>query len=310
MAAERAPPPWRIPPSSGKSAGDRRLSASDRQNTRGSTASLLAVLPWSVALAATGRQGQNDPQSTWFLVENLLRGPQEKRYVENWCVCRFLLSTHGLASLFSTRGVVRRFPARGQSLSVDRGEYQMSRVCAWIFLLVFRLRVVLRGCASKFRPHGRRRVDFSWGVGRRCPCEAVRQSFDLMAGVASISPWKLGGVVLARPCVKVLISRQVSRRFLLGSRAALSLRGRASKFRSSRRRRVDHRRCAAFFLSRNKLCVEKVGARSVQVEERSLFGPETSGNRRQALSKPLESTFTARQEFSKAAGQQQGSSPL
>ncbi|KAJ1140751.1 hypothetical protein NDU88_007089 [Pleurodeles waltl] len=33
------------------------------QNARGSTASLLAVLPWSVALAATGRQGQNDPLS-------------------------------------------------------------------------------------------------------------------------------------------------------------------------------------------------------------------------------------------------------
>ncbi|KAJ1214280.1 hypothetical protein NDU88_001903 [Pleurodeles waltl] len=103
----------------------------------------------------------------------------------------------------------------------------MSRVCAWIFLLVFRLRVVLRGCASKFRSHGRRCVDFSCGVGRR-----------------------------------------------------------------------------------NKLCVEKFGARSVQEEERSLFGPKTSGNRRQALSKPLESTFTARQEFSKAAGQQQGSTPL
>ncbi|KAJ1140391.1 hypothetical protein NDU88_006744 [Pleurodeles waltl] len=143
----------------------------------------------------------------------------------------------------------------------------MSRVCAWIFLLVFRLRVVLRGCASKFRSHGRRRVDFSCGVGRRCPCEAVRQSFDLTAGVASISPAESGGVVLARPCVKVLISRQVSRRFLPGSRAALSLRGRASKFRSSRRRRVDQRRCAAFFLPRNKLYVEKFGALSVQEEE-------------------------------------------
>ncbi|KAJ1206116.1 hypothetical protein NDU88_001525 [Pleurodeles waltl] len=106
----------------------------------------------------------------------------------------------------------------------------MSRVCAWIFLLVFRLRVVLRGCASKFRSHVRRRVDFSGGVGRRCPCEAVRQTFDLTAGVASISPGKSGGVVLARPCVKVSISRQASRRFLLRSRAALSLRGRASKF--------------------------------------------------------------------------------
>ncbi|KAJ1189106.1 hypothetical protein NDU88_005857 [Pleurodeles waltl] len=63
----------------------------------------------------------------------------------------------------------------------------MSRVCAWIFLLVFRLRVVLRGCASKFRSHGRRRVDFSLEVGRRCPCEAVRQSFGRPKCVASIS---------------------------------------------------------------------------------------------------------------------------
>ncbi|KAJ1214391.1 hypothetical protein NDU88_002010 [Pleurodeles waltl] len=133
----------------------------------------------------------------------------------------------------------------------------MSRVCAWIFLLVFRLRVVLQGCVSKLRSHSRRRVDF---------------------------------------CSR--------------GRMALSLRSRASKFRSSRRRRVDHRRCAAFFSPRNKLCVETFGAQSVQVKKISLFGPETSGNRTQALSKPLESTFTARQEFSKAAGQQQGSSPL
>ncbi|KAJ1199570.1 hypothetical protein NDU88_003404 [Pleurodeles waltl] len=133
----------------------------------------------------------------------------------------------------------------------------MSRVCAWILRLVFRLRVVPQGCASKFRSHSRRRVDFP--------------------------------------------SR---------SRAALSLRGRASKFQSPRRRRVDQRRCAAFFSPRNKLCVKIFSARRVQMKKRSLFGPETSGNRRQALSKPLESTFTARQEFSKAAGQQQGSSPL
>ncbi|KAJ1197162.1 hypothetical protein NDU88_001024 [Pleurodeles waltl] len=186
----------------------------------------------------------------------------------------------------------------------------MSRVCAWILLLVFRLRVVLRGCASKFRSHGRRRVDFSLEVGRRCPCEAVRRKFGLTAGVASISPWKSGGVVLARPCVKVSHSRWASRRFLLESRAALSLRGCASKSRSSRGRRVDQRRCAAFFSPRNKLCVKIFAARSVQVKGRSLFGPETSRNRRQALSKPLESTFTARQEFSKAAGQQQDSSPL
>ncbi|KAJ1144896.1 hypothetical protein NDU88_011190 [Pleurodeles waltl] len=88
----------------------------------------------------------------------------------------------------------------------------MSRVCAWIFLLVFRLRVVLRGCASKFRSHGRRCIDFSLEVRRRCPCEAVRQSFDLTAGVASISPWKSGGVVLARPCVKVSVVTKASRR--------------------------------------------------------------------------------------------------
>ncbi|KAJ1125859.1 hypothetical protein NDU88_004275 [Pleurodeles waltl] len=90
----------------------------------------------------------------------------------------------------------------------------MSRVCGWIFLLVLRL----RGCASKLRSHGRRRVDFS--------------------------------------------SR---------GRAALSLRSRASDFWSSQERRVDQRRCAAFFSPRNKLCGEI---------------------------------------FSKAAGQQQGSSPL
>ncbi|KAJ1161518.1 hypothetical protein NDU88_002003 [Pleurodeles waltl] len=58
---------------------------------------------------------------------------------------------------------MRRFPVRGQSLSMGRGDYQMSRVCAWILLLVFRLRVVLWGCASKFRSHCRRRVDFSSG---------------------------------------------------------------------------------------------------------------------------------------------------
>ncbi|KAJ1177646.1 hypothetical protein NDU88_002898 [Pleurodeles waltl] len=63
----------------------------------------------------------------------------------------------------------------------------MSRVCAWILLLVFRQRVVPRGCASKFRSHGRRRVDFSLEVGRRCPCEAVRRSSGRPEGVASIS---------------------------------------------------------------------------------------------------------------------------
>ncbi|KAJ1103802.1 hypothetical protein NDU88_001223 [Pleurodeles waltl] len=151
----------------------------------------------------------------------------------------------------------------------------MYRVCAWIFLLVLRLRVGLRGCASKLRPHGRRRVDFS----------SRRRSAGLR--------------------VEITISRQALRRFLL-----CPLRSRALDFRSSQEHRVDQRRCAAFFSPRNKLCVKIFGARSVQVKKRCLFGPETSGNRRQALSKPLESTFTARQEFSKAAGQQQGSSPL
>ncbi|KAJ1129524.1 hypothetical protein NDU88_007892 [Pleurodeles waltl] len=152
---------------------------------------------------------------------------------------------------------MRRFQARGQSLSVGCGITRCPGVCAWILLLVFRLRVVPRGCASKFRSHGRRRVNFP-----------------------------------------------------SGSRVALSLRGRALKFRSPRRRRVNQRRCAPFFSPRNKLCIEILGARRDQMKKRSLFGPETSGNRRQALSKPLESTFTARQEFSKAAGQEQGSSPL
>ncbi|KAJ1181382.1 hypothetical protein NDU88_006589 [Pleurodeles waltl] len=95
----------------------------------------------------------------------------------------------------------------------------MSRVCAWILLLIFRLRVVLRGCASKFRSHGRRRVDFSLEVGRRCPCEAVRRNLGLTAGVASISPWKSGGVVLARPCVKVSHSRSQAYAFLNQSAA-------------------------------------------------------------------------------------------
>ncbi|KAJ1100139.1 hypothetical protein NDU88_005226 [Pleurodeles waltl] len=61
----------------------------------------------------------------------------------------------------------------------------MSRICAWIFLLVLRLRVGLRGCASKLRSHGRRRVDFSSG----CRSAGLR--------------------------VEITISRQASRRFLL-----------------------------------------------------------------------------------------------
>ncbi|KAJ1200140.1 hypothetical protein NDU88_003967 [Pleurodeles waltl] len=171
-----------------------------------------------------------------------------------------------------------------------------------------------------------RRVDslFLWIAGiTRCPgsvrgfsclfsgcasiCGAARRIYELTAGVASISPLDFD----LRGCALKLRShgrRRVD--FSSRGRAALSLRGRASDLRSSQERRVDQRRCAAFFSPRNKLCVEIFSARSVQVKERSLFGPETSGNRRQALSKPLESTFTARQEFSKATGQQQGSSPL
>ncbi|KAJ1140370.1 hypothetical protein NDU88_006725 [Pleurodeles waltl] len=138
-------------------------------------------------------------------------------------------------------------------------------------------------------------------------CGAARRIYELTAGVASISPLDFD----LRGCALKLRSHGRCRvDFSSRGRAALSLRGRASDLRSSQERRVDQRRCAAFFSLRNKLCVEIFGARSVQVKERSLFGPETSGNRRQALSKPLESTFTARQEFSKAAGQQQGSSPL
>ncbi|KAJ1149055.1 hypothetical protein NDU88_001874 [Pleurodeles waltl] len=131
----------------------------------------------------------------------------------------------------------------------------MSCVCAWIFLLVFRLRVVLRGCVSKLRSHGRRR-------------------FLL---------WRSGGVVLAKPCVGFPV-------------APKALRQSAS--------------VCSVFLAAEQAVRRNLGARSVQVKKRSLFGPVTSGNRRQALSKPLESTFTARQEFSKAAVQQQGSSPL
>ncbi|KAJ1137971.1 hypothetical protein NDU88_004364 [Pleurodeles waltl] len=171
-----------------------------------------------------------------------------------------------------------------------------------------------------------RRVDslFLWIAGiTRCPgsvlgfsclfsgcasvCGAARRNYDLTAGVASISPLDYD----LRGCALKLRShgrRRVD--FSSRGRAALSLRGRASDLRSSPERRVDQRRSAAFFSPQNKMCVELFGARSVQVKERSLFGPETSRNRRQALSKPLESTFTARQEFSKAAGQQQGSSPL
>ncbi|KAJ1199790.1 hypothetical protein NDU88_003622 [Pleurodeles waltl] len=138
-------------------------------------------------------------------------------------------------------------------------------------------------------------------------CGAARRNYDLTAGVASISPLDFD----LRGCALKLRSHGRCRvDFSSRGRAALSVRGRASDLRSSQERRVDQRRSAAFFSPRDKLCVEILGARSVQVKERSLFGPETSRNRRQALSKPLESTFTARQEFSKAAGQQQGSSPL
>ncbi|KAJ1108319.1 hypothetical protein NDU88_005695 [Pleurodeles waltl] len=117
--------------------------------------------------------------------------------------------------------------------------------------------------------------------------------FSLTAGAASISPLEVGRRCPGR---------------------------RASKFRLHRRRRVD------LFLAKSrgvfpvlravnvspwsKLCVKFFAAPGVQLQERSLFGPETSGNGRQALSKPLESTSVAKQGSSKTAGQQQGSSPL
>ncbi|KAJ1103807.1 hypothetical protein NDU88_001228 [Pleurodeles waltl] len=176
MAALQAVLPWRIPWGSVKPV------------PHGSTASLLAVLLRHSALAVVNRQGQNhhqslfQAQSTWYGVENLLRGPQKKRYVEKWCVRRFLPSTHGLASLFFTRGSRASFSgARTVSFCGSRRLPDVPGLLRG-FLLVFRLRVVLRGCVSKFRSHGRRRVDFS-----------------------------------------------------SGGRAALSLRGRASKFRSSQR---------------------------------------------------------------------------
>ncbi|KAJ1158223.1 hypothetical protein NDU88_010917 [Pleurodeles waltl] len=91
-----------------------------------------------------------------------------------------------------------------------------------------------------------------------------------MVGVASISPWKSGGVVLARPCVEILVSWQASRRFLLGSRAALSLRGHASKFRVHGRRRVDFswkvgRRCPCEVVRRSLDRPESVALISVGV---------------------------------------------
>ncbi|KAJ1188611.1 hypothetical protein NDU88_005370 [Pleurodeles waltl] len=199
----------------------------------------------------------------------------------------------------------------------------MSRVCAWIFLLVLRLRVDLWGWASELRSRGRRRVDFSSGcrpaglrvgitISRQASrrfllwmstCGAARRNYDLAAGVASISPLDVD----LRGCASEIRSRGRRRvDFSSGCRSA----GLRVEVTISPERRVDQRRCAAFFLPPNKLCVEIFNARSVQRKEGSLFGPETSGNRRQALSKPLESTFTAREEFSKAAGQQQGSSPL
>ncbi|KAJ1141290.1 hypothetical protein NDU88_007624 [Pleurodeles waltl] len=73
--------------------------------------------------------------------------------------------------------------------------------------------------------------------------------------------------------------------------------------------------CSEIFTA-SRLCISWQAVRKIfaalgfQLQERSVFGPETSGNRGQALSKPLESTSAAEQESSKTAGQQQGSSPL
>ncbi|KAJ1151532.1 hypothetical protein NDU88_004312 [Pleurodeles waltl] len=96
--------------------------------------------------------------------------------------------------------------------------------------------------------------------------------------------WKSGGVVLARPCDNVPVAPKVSRR-------SASVCGDFLAAEQAVRRNFQH-------------------TKSPNEKEKSFSGPETSGNRRQALSKPLENTSAARQEFSKAAGQQQGSSPL
>ncbi|KAJ1103658.1 hypothetical protein NDU88_001079 [Pleurodeles waltl] len=121
-------------------------------------------------------------------------------------------------------------------------------------------------------------------------------------------------------CVEFSSSRQASLRFPLWKSGGVVQAGCALKFRSHRRRRVNlflagsssvfPDRRAVNFSPQSKLCVEFFCAQGVQLKDGSLFGPETSGNRKQALSKPLESTSAARQELSKAAGQQQGSSPL
>ncbi|KAJ1205169.1 hypothetical protein NDU88_000604 [Pleurodeles waltl] len=80
---------------------------------------------------------------------------------------------------------MRRFPPHGQSLSVDRGDYQMTGAVRGFSCL-------FSGCAS-FRG-------------------TVRRNFALTAGVVSISPWKSGGVVLSRLCVEVPAVRKVSLR--------------------------------------------------------------------------------------------------
>ncbi|KAJ1088029.1 hypothetical protein NDU88_001188 [Pleurodeles waltl] len=48
MAAERAPPPWRIHRGSGKPAGDRRFSLSDRGRTAAGQQTLLSTSTWSL----------------------------------------------------------------------------------------------------------------------------------------------------------------------------------------------------------------------------------------------------------------------
>ncbi|KAJ1214924.1 hypothetical protein NDU88_002535 [Pleurodeles waltl] len=108
---------------------------------------------------------------------------------------------------------------------------------------------------------------------------AVRGIFSLTAAVASISVLESGGV-----CPGEAVRRSSGRTAGVVSSAVF-----------------PDRRAVNYSL-RSKLCVEFFGAQGFQMKKRSLFGPETSGNRRQALSKPLESTSAAGQEFSKAAG--------
>ncbi|KAJ1199179.1 hypothetical protein NDU88_003017 [Pleurodeles waltl] len=135
---------------------------------------------------------------------------------------------------------------------------------------------------------------------------AVQGNFSLTAGAASIYPLEVGR---HRPrsavhrsgglCIEVPVAPQASRRSF-PCEVARSLPGLV---------------CGEFFTAEQAVrhCLEALRrifpAQGVQLQERILVGPETSGNRRQALSKTLESTSSPQPGSSKAAGQQQGSSP-